>query len=107
MKIEIDIPEAVLSAIAEEVVGRIRPLLAARDAGVITHAPPGRGLLNEKEVALRTGLSLQTLRNYRSGGTGPPYYKVNGRSVRYKESEVAAWVESFKVSPRWLKFRNF
>jgi hypothetical protein len=57
MKIEIDIPEAVLSAIAEEVVGRIRPLLAARDAGVITHAPPGRGLLNEKEVALRTGLS--------------------------------------------------
>jgi predicted DNA-binding transcriptional regulator AlpA len=44
--------------------------------------------------------SLQTLRNYRSGGTGPPYYKVNGRSVRYKESEVAAWVEAFKVSPR-------
>lgn len=100
MKIEIDIPEAVLSVIAEEVVGRLLPLLATRESGVTTPAPTGMSLLNDKEVALRTGFSLQTIRNYRSGGTGPPYYKLNGRSVRYKESEVTAWVEAFKVSPR-------
>lgn len=43
--------------------------------------------LNEKELAKAAGLSVQTLRNYRSEKKLFPYVKM-GRSVRYPVDEV-------------------
>jgi predicted DNA-binding transcriptional regulator AlpA len=44
------------------------------------------------------GIAEQTLANWRSAGTGPPYHKLGGQ-VRYRITEVAAWVESQKRIP--------
>jgi len=54
--------------------------------------------INEREVSRITGLALQTLRNYRSKGTGPAYCKI-GRSVRYPLTDLIRWLESFRVNP--------
>jgi len=57
--------------------------------------------LNENEAALLTGLSVQTLRNWRCKGIGFPYTKI-GRSVRYLRSEIISMMESKKITfPRF------
>ena len=38
--------------------------------------------MNERDTADYTGLSQQTLRNYRATGRGPAYSKI-GKAVRY------------------------
>jgi predicted DNA-binding transcriptional regulator AlpA len=53
-------------------------------------------LLDDKEVARRTGLSCAKLQWLRSRGEGPTYFKL-GRSVRYSWREVAAWLEASRV----------
>lgn len=61
-------------------------------------------MLRETEVSALAGVSLQTLRNWRSDprkrGRGPEYYKLNG-SVRYRLSTVLLWIEAGRVE----KFR--
>jgi len=57
-------------------------------------------MLREREVSELAGVSLQTLRNWRSDprkrGRGPAYYKING-SVRYRLSAVLRWIEAGKI----------
>ena len=53
---------------------------------------------NEKEAASIMVFAVQTLRNQRFRGAGPPYSKI-GRSVRYKISDVIEFMESRKVIP--------
>lgn len=53
--------------------------------------------LNEKEVALYTGISLAQLRNSRFYGKGISYYKFS-KSVRYLLSDVEAWCEARKIN---------
>jgi len=50
------------------------------------------------EVAKITNRQLQTLANDRYLGKGIPYYKV-GRSIRYKLSDVLAFMEQYRVEP--------
>ena len=52
--------------------------------------------LNEKEAAALTGLAVQTLRNLRFKGKGPPYCKI-GRSVRYPLTDLIGWLESHRI----------
>ena len=52
-------------------------------------------LIKEKMVSELTGMSLATLRNHRWLGKGIPYIKI-GRSVRYKESEIMAYLDQLK-----------
>jgi predicted DNA-binding transcriptional regulator AlpA len=52
--------------------------------------------LTENEVSLITGRALSTLRNERSQGRGLRYAKI-GRSVRYRLSDVMAFMESHLV----------
>ena len=55
--------------------------------------------INENEVSRITGLSVQTLRNWRFQGKGIPYVKA-GRSVRYLYQDVIAYMEDRKILPR-------
>jgi DNA-binding transcriptional MerR regulator len=45
------------------------------------------------QVAERYQLSERTLANWRSLGLGPPYIKA-GRSVLYRETELARWEQT-------------
>ena len=53
--------------------------------------------LNEKQVSELTGLALSTLRNDRATKRRLPYCKV-GRSVRYDEADVVAYMEAHKIT---------
>ncbi len=50
-----------------------------------------RSLLTIRDVSLITGLSVQTLYNLRSQGTGPKSFSLRGR-VRYEESDLEEWI---------------
>jgi len=51
-------------------------------------------LLSEEQAATLLGLKRQTLAKWRVEGVGPPFVKVGGRSVRYKESDLIALIET-------------
>lgn len=55
--------------------------------------------LTEKQVSEMTGLALSTLRNWRVLGRGPVYVKPGGTCVRYRLSDVQAFMESRRVVP--------
>lgn len=57
--------------------------------------PAPGDLLDEKEAAACLAIAVTTLRNWRSlGGKGPPYVKVGTRLVRYRRSDLAAFISS-------------
>lgn len=55
--------------------------------------------LSEEAVATRLGWSIETLRRYRWRGEGPAYLKY-GRCIRYRPSDVDAWLDSQRVDPQ-------
>ena len=56
-----------------------------------------RNLLSPKDVAQLTGLSIETLAQWRSQKRGIPYLKI-GRAVRYDPAEVKLYLEGCRVS---------
>jgi excisionase family DNA binding protein len=48
-------------------------------------------LLKTKEAAELLGLKAVTLRIWRMKGTGPDFYRVNGRAIRYRRSDLEAF----------------
>ena len=50
-------------------------------------------LLHPKQAAHILGLSVRTLERHRLAGTGPRYARL-GRVIRYREIDLADWVES-------------
>ena len=50
-------------------------------------------LLNEHDVARITGLSVASVRRWRLLKQGPKYLKI-GAAVRYRNSDISAWLES-------------
>jgi excisionase family DNA binding protein len=54
-------------------------------------------LLTPEQVAAMTGISRETLAQWRSQKRGVPYLKV-GRVVRYDPADVQAYLESCRVS---------
>jgi predicted DNA-binding transcriptional regulator AlpA len=48
-------------------------------------------LITERKAADLLTLSVKTLRNWRLLGYGPPHAKV-GRLVRYRQSDLKAWL---------------
>jgi predicted DNA-binding transcriptional regulator AlpA len=50
-------------------------------------------LMGEKEVAVITGMSIATVRRWRLLDQGPKYLKI-GAAVRYRASDVSAWLQS-------------
>jgi predicted DNA-binding transcriptional regulator AlpA len=49
-------------------------------------------LLKEQEVANTCGISVLTLRKWRSLRRGPRFLKI-GSLVRYRPEDVAAWID--------------
>lgn len=58
------------------------------------NTPTNSKLLNQKQVAEMIGFSESWLERMRWAGGGIPYVKI-GRTVRYSESDVNTWVESY------------
>jgi len=54
-------------------------------------------LLTAEEVANLTGLSVETLAQWRSQRRGIPYLKI-GRTVRYDPADVQTYLEGCRVS---------
>ena len=50
-------------------------------------------LLNQKQAARVLGISERTLERHRVAGTGPRWARL-GRLVRYRQSDLMAWVDS-------------
>jgi predicted DNA-binding transcriptional regulator AlpA len=53
-------------------------------------------LLNERDIARITGLSVASVRRWRLLRQGPKYVKI-GSAVRYKPEDVSAWLESCRA----------
>ena len=62
-------------------------------------------LLTTEEVANRTGLSRETLAQWRSQRRGIPYLKM-GRAVRYDPADIQAYLEGCRVSASVPKERR-
>ncbi len=54
-------------------------------------------LLTAEDVARLTGLSVETLAQWRSQKRGIPYLKI-GRTVRYDRADVQGYLEGCRVS---------
>jgi predicted DNA-binding transcriptional regulator AlpA len=51
------------------------------------------GLLDEREVARITRMSVSTVQKWRFDGIGPKYLKI-GKSVRYRLADVRRFINS-------------
>lgn len=49
-------------------------------------------LLFTAEAAFFLGLSARTLEAFRLRGGGPPYFAVTPKAVRYRRSDLEAWI---------------
>jgi len=58
----------------------------------------GVPLLTPSEVAQITGLSIETLAQWRSQRRGIPFVKVSRNCVRYRQSDLDRWLEERIVS---------
>ncbi|MDD5065360.1 MAG: helix-turn-helix domain-containing protein [Phycisphaerae bacterium] len=56
-------------------------------------------LVNEREAAELLGIKPSTLRVWRCLHTGPAYFKLHGKTIRYDRDAVSAWIESQAVTP--------
>ena len=61
--------------------------------------PPANRPGTPAEVADYLHKSEKTLRNWRSLGIGPPYYKPVGGGILYRWPEVEKWLTSQAVDP--------
>jgi predicted DNA-binding transcriptional regulator AlpA len=79
------------STFADEIAGAV----AARISNMIRsgNAPVAPEFLTAGQVAQLTGFSQKALESYRSQRIGPPFLEV-GKNVRYRISDVRAWIES-------------
>ena len=58
------------------------------------------GLFGQRELAIFLGVSQRTLERWRSEQLGPPYIAaLKGGTIRYRKSDVEAWLEAQVVRP--------
>lgn len=55
---------------------------------------PADRLIDEKHAAEYLGYTTRALQNWRLRGGGPKFVRVSARSIRYRVSDVEAWVEA-------------
>jgi hypothetical protein len=65
---------------------------AAKLVKVPSVAAPMRALLSAQDVAGITGLSVETLAQWRSQRKGIPFVKISRNCVRYRPADLEAWL---------------
>lgn len=55
-------------------------------------------LIDARILAMRLGLSIQALANYRLRGKGPKFIRI-GRTIRYREADIREWLTAGLVNP--------
>ncbi len=55
-------------------------------------------LMDEHKAAEFLGYSVRALQNWRVRGGGPRFVKVSARSIRYRLSDLIAWMDARTVS---------
>jgi hypothetical protein len=57
------------------------------------------GFTHEDDAARILDVKVPTLRNWRSARRGPPFVRLNGRTVVYPLADLRAWIEARAVRP--------
>jgi predicted DNA-binding transcriptional regulator AlpA len=57
-------------------------------------------LISQRNAAAFLNLSVRTMEGMRSRGVGPKFVRLSARCVRYRWSDVQAWLETREVSPQ-------
>lgn len=57
----------------------------------------GESLLDTRMVADQLGMSFHTVSRWRTDGEGPAFIRVANK-VRYRQSDIDAWLDSQTVS---------
>jgi len=55
-------------------------------------------LLTVQQVSELTGISVETLNQWRSLRKGPPFLKIEGRLVRYRRADLVKYLDACRVS---------
>ena len=55
-------------------------------------------LLTVQQVFELTGISVETLNQWRSQRKGPPYLKIEGKLVRYRRADLIQYFAACRVS---------
>lgn len=50
-------------------------------------------LVDQHEAARLLGFSARTLEKWRAEGGGPVFMRQSSRAIRYRPSDLAAWIE--------------
>lgn len=53
-------------------------------------------LLTQAEAAKRLGVHVNTLGQWRKRGSGPKWYRIGPKLIRYDESDVERWIQEMK-----------
>lgn len=72
-----------------------------------TAIPPVSRFINEKQVADLLGISVKTVQAWRLRSTGPRYWRINNKLVRYQWQDVLDFLEGTSVSPKLALCRAF
>ena len=76
------------------------PTVASVKRVIPPPAEPKPEILTSFEVAEMLGVAEQCVRNWRHLGTkGPKFIKLDGRTVRYRRSDVEAWIAKNERRP--------
>jgi hypothetical protein len=67
---------------------------AGRTAGKHTGVNSVDPLLDEHAAATVLNLSVKTLRRWRWSRCGPPWFRIGGTAVRYRLSDLTAFIEA-------------
>lgn len=54
-------------------------------------------LLTVQQVSKLTGISVETLNQWRSQEKGPPYLKIGGKLVRYRKADLIQYFDECRV----------
>ena len=73
------------------------PADALAGPGVVTPAHPC-ALLTEGQAAELLNVSNRTLQAWRLRGGGPRFVRLSGRAVRYRNSDLATFIEARTVT---------
>lgn len=66
----------------------------------IPTADPAMPTLTTEQVAELLQVGVQTLVNWRSQGVGPAFARLDGKRVRYRHTDIDAYVAERIVAPK-------